>query len=299
MFQFDITKWVPRFILNDKNGYALAKAIEAALQMMNDIIDEGVNVVIDYETMPEWRLDELAWETNCLYDYHADIETKRQWIMNAIPYYRMYGTPAAIYKYISSYFDNIELEENWIYNGDPYHFRVTVEGIWSPANEAWARKAIDKAKNARSVLDNLAIGCKSYIAMTAEVEAPVKFAYPLTGPANWAGRWPQENYIGVLDESGQMGTEGDAPAYKFPYPMTGTRPEINTIGVLDDGGRAGISGEAPGYRFGYPMTSENISAGTIPQENMIGAISEPNIQSAQAEDTYYAILYKMCGQDEI
>ena len=36
MFTFDITKWVPRFLLNDKNGYALAKAIEAALQMMND-----------------------------------------------------------------------------------------------------------------------------------------------------------------------------------------------------------------------------------------------------------------------
>ena len=259
MFTFDITKFVPKFILADKNGYAIAKALGAVLQMMNDIIDEGVKCVSDFDSMPEWRLDELAWETNCLYDYNANVETKRDWIRNAIPYYRLYGTPRAIIQYVGSYFDNIELEENWIYNGDPYHFRVTVEGVWNPTNEAWARKAIGKAKNVRSVLDNLAIGCKSYIAITAEVEAPVKFAYPLTGPANYAGRWPQENYIGVLDTSGKMGAEGDAPAYKFPYPMTGTTPEINTL----------------------------------------GAISEPNIQSAQAEDSYYAVLYKMCGQDEI
>lgn len=331
MFQFDITQWVPQFLLNDKNGYALAKAIGAALQMMNDIIDEGVNVVIDYETMPEWRLDELAWETNCLYDYHADVETKRQWIMNAIPYYRMYGTPAAIHKFIGSYFDNVEVEENWIYEGNPYHFRVFVEGVWNPANEAWARKAIDRSKNVRSVLDNLAIGCRSYLALTAEVVLVKKFPYPLTGPTQYAGTWPQENIIAVIDKTGRMGAQGDAAGHKFPYPMTGTRPEINTIGVLDNGGRAGMTGDAPGYRFPYPMTSDGVKAGTtpqenkigkiveaqagsgaeakgyrfgypltgtLPQENTIGEVSRNNIQSAQAEDSYYAILYKMCGQDE-
>lgn len=299
MFTFDITKWVPRFLLNDKNGYALAKAIEAALQMMNDIIDQGVNCLTDYETMPEWRLDELAWELNCLYDYHADVETKRQWIISAIPYYRLYGTPEAIYKYIGSYFDAIDLEEFWVYNGDPFHFRVMVDGEWTPENEAWARKAIDKAKNVRSVLDALAIGSKSYLALTAEGEVLSKFAYPLTGAENWAGRWPQENYIGVLDESGEMAAEGDAPAYKFPYPITGTRPEINTLGVLDTGGRAGIAAQAPGYRFSYPMTSEGINAGTIPQENTLGVVSNQNIQSAQAEDIYMRVPYKLCGQDEI
>ena len=299
MFTFDITKWVPRFLLNDKNGFALAKAIEAALQMMNDIIDQGVNCLTDYETMPEWRLDELAWELNCLYDYHADVETKRQWIINAIPYYRLYGTPEAIYKYIGSYFDAIDLEEFWVYNGDPFHFRVMVDGEWTPENEAWARKAIDKAKNVRSVLDALAIGSKSYLALTAEGEVLSKFAYPLTGAENWAGRWPQENYIGVLDESGEMAAEGDAPAYKFLYPMTGTRPEINTLGVLDTGGRAGIAAQAPGYRFSYPMTSEGINAGTIPQENTLGVVSNQNIQSAQAEDIYMRVPYKLCGQDEI
>ena len=298
MFTFDITKFVPKFILADKNGYAIAKALGAVLQMMNDIIDEGVKCVSDFDSMPEWRLDELAWETNCLYDYNANVETKRDWIRNAIPYYRLYGTPRAIIKYVGSYFDSIELEEAWIYDGEPYHFRVTVDGEWNPANEAWARKAIDKAKNVRSVLDNLAIGSRSYLALTGECVMLAKFAYPLTGPSNYAGRWPQENIIGVIDESAKIGADSRSEGHKFPYPMAGTRPEINTIGVLNEG-EAGLLANAVGYLFGYPMTSENMNAGTVPQENTIGVLNDNNIQSAQAEDTYATILYKLCGMDEI
>ena len=305
MFTVDITKFVPNFLLADKNGYAIAMAFQAALQMMNDIISDGVDCVIDYDTMPEWRLDELAWELNCLYDYNADIEVKRDWIKNAIPYYRLYGTPQAITKYIGSYFDNIELEENWVYSGSPYHFRVTVDGEWTPENEAWARKAIDKAKNVRSVLDALAIGSKSFIGMMAEGQVLGRFTYPLTGPSNYAGRWPQENTIGVLDTSARMGAEGDAKGYPFPYPATseslnaGTMPQDNTLGILDKSARAGVSADAAGYRFDYPATSEILNAGTIPQDNTIGVLSGNNIQSAQAEDTYATILYKLCGQDEI
>lgn len=86
MFQFDIQKWIPKFIWNDRNGHALAMAINAGLQMLNDSAAEGLKLINDYDDMPEWRLDELAWETNCLYDYNAPIETKRQWIKNALPF---------------------------------------------------------------------------------------------------------------------------------------------------------------------------------------------------------------------
>lgn len=299
MFKFYIVQHVPEFILRDKNGYALARAIEAAIKYINDHVKSGVDTVIDVGNMPEWRLDEMAWELNCLYDFNADIDTKRIWIRDAIPLYRLYGTVQAIRLFLGGYFDEIEVEESWVYNGSPYHFSVLVDGEWTPENEAWAIRAIESSKNVRSVLDELSIGCSSYLALTGEIEVAAKFAYPLTGPENWAGRWPQENCIGVLDEGGRIGAEGEALAYKFGYPMAGTRPEINTIGVLDDGGKAGISGEASGYLFDYPMTSESINAGTIPQDNTIGEISENNIQSAQAEDTYATILYKMCGMDEI
>ena len=91
MFKINIEQWVPKFILDDKNGYALAKAIEAALQYMNDKVEEGFNCLTNTDEMPEWRLDELAWEYCCPYDYSADITAKRRWIHDAEKLYSMYS----------------------------------------------------------------------------------------------------------------------------------------------------------------------------------------------------------------
>ena len=292
MFVFDVGKFVPKFILADRNGYAIARAIQAAVDYTNNAVRTGVNLINDFETMPEWRLDELAWETNCLYDYGADIETKRQWIIDAVPLYRLFGTPAAVYKYIGSYFDDIELEENWSYNGEPFHFRVMVDGEWTPENEAWARKAINTARNVRSVLDSLSIGNKCFVGITAECEVLGRFAYPMTGTQNWAGRWPQESTASVIDGSMEAGVDARADRHKFPYVMAGTVPETNTIGVVDEG-EAGLLGETDGYAFPYTM------AGTVPQENIQGTFDKTEIHAAQADDTYATIQYKMCGLDEI
>ena len=299
MFTFNILQWVPDFILADKNGYAIAKALQAGINYMNNTLATGVKLITDYDSMPEWRLDELAWETNCLYDYKADIEVKRKWIKEAIPLYRLYGTPEAVYKFLGSYFDNIEVNESWQYGGQPFHFKVMVEGDWTPENEAWARKAIDAAKNVRSVLDDFTIGNGSYIGMTAEGEVLARFLYPFTGPDFYAGTWPQDNTIAVIDSSGKLGADNRDNEYKFPYTMTGTVPETNTLGEIDEGGRAGFTGEAQDYVFPYSMTSEDLEAGTVPQENMIGEICNNNIQSAQSEDSYATIQYRMCGEDEI
>lgn len=338
MFEFEAARWVPRFILDDKNGYAVAKAIEAAMKYLNDTILQGVKCITDYDSMPEWRLDELAWELNCLYDYSADIETKRTWIKNAVPLYRLWGTPHAIYQYVRGYFDNIDLEENWIYGGEPYHFRMTVEGEWTAKNEAWVRRAIQTAKNVRSVLDSLRIGHRCFIGITAEGGVLARFVYPLTGTEAYAGRWPQENMLGALDETGRAGVRAEAVPFAYPYKMVGVTPDINTLGVLEES-RQGLVSDATGHPFDYPMTGGDARAGTIPQENMLGALDEtgcagmgaevvsrsfpyemtgddtragtvpqanmlaaiehPVIPSAQAEDTIAKILYKLCGQDEI
>lgn len=190
MFVFDVTKWVPKFIMQDRNGRAIAKAIEAALQIMNDTIRQGVDCISNFDTMPEWRLDELAWETNCLYDYNADVEAKREWIKNAMPMYRLYGTPEAIYKYLGKYFENVILEEAWEYGGEPYHFRVTVDGEWTPGSVAWARRAINTAKNVRSVLDSMAAGFECIAALNIQDEILSRFAYPMCAQDQWAGIWP-------------------------------------------------------------------------------------------------------------
>lgn len=259
MFQFNADKWTPKYILNDKSGYALAKAIEAAVNYLNNHVLAGVRCATDYDYMPEWRLDELAREINCLFDYNASIEVKRRWIKSAYPMYRLYGTPAAIYQYIGSYFDDVDVEEWWEYGAEPYHFRLTVDGEWTPKNEAWAHKALSVAKNARSVLDGLRPGGKSFLALAADGKVRGQFHYPMTGAENWAGRWPNETTLGITDRSGAAALTAKAYPYYILYTMTGTKPDYITL----------------------------------------DHIGENDIQAAQADDTYTPISYKMCGEDDI
>lgn len=297
MFTFEVKDWVPQFILDDKNGYAIAKAIEAAMQYLNTTILQSVDQFTEVEDMPEWRLDELAWETNCLYDYNADVETKRRWIINAIPYYRLYGTPKAIYNYIGSYFDSAEVEENWIYNGEPYHFRVIVDGEWNPSNEEWARKAIERAKNVRSVLDSLRAGCHCSIAIMAEPGTWTKFSYPMTRDSQKTGTWPNAAHIGVIDKPG-LAADASGEGTTFPYTETGTIPGPAHIGSLDSASTAAEASIVE-QKYPYQMTSADLNAGTVPDENTIFGGSDKSIQAAKADDTYAAIVYKICGQDEI
>lgn len=155
MFDTKAEQWAPQFILNDKNGYAVAKAIEAALQVFNNTVEQGLKCIADVKSMPEWRLDELAWEYNLLYDESADIETKRQWIDEALLFYALSGTAAGIEKYLKAAFNTAMVEEWFAYGGDPFHFRVTVSGQWSAESNAWAYETIERIKNVRSLLDSI------------------------------------------------------------------------------------------------------------------------------------------------
>ena len=229
---FDISRLVPKFIYSDRNGYALSKAIERAFEYVADAVEAGIALIMDVDTMPEWRLDELAHEYNCLYDYTADVEVKRVWIRDAVPLYSKYGTPSAIYRYLSGYFDEIEVEENWQYDGDPYHFRVTVSGEWNPANEAWARRAIEAAKNVRSTLDALRLGCRGSLAMVATGEVIARIRYPGAGELR-AGEYPIENIKWEIDETPKAGIDARGETQEIAYEMTGTYPDIAKLLEID------------------------------------------------------------------
>lgn len=191
MINFEIGQLFPAFLLNDTNGYAMAKALEAGLAYMLHVCQTGMDTLQNVEKMPEWRLDEMADELNCLYDYNANLEAKRHWIRFATPYFYAYGTPQAIYNYLEGYFDEVELEEYWQFDGDPFHFRVIVSGTWTDELEAWARKAIAVAKNARSVFDGLGMSTQTRINVHGEGELLARFQYPLTGDSLLCGTWPE------------------------------------------------------------------------------------------------------------
>lgn len=155
MMDLDIKGLVPRFILKDRNGFAMAKAIEAGLNNYLAICQQALGVWGDVDAMPEWRLDELAWEYNIPYDHTAAVEKRREWVRNAYELSRLWGTAEGIRRYLDGYFDNADIEEYWKYGGDPYHFRLALSGEWSDENHAWTMNAANMVKNLRSVLDAL------------------------------------------------------------------------------------------------------------------------------------------------
>lgn len=183
MFEFDLEQVFPGLILGDQTGYALAKAIAAGLHDFLDAVGEGLKVTQDIAEMPEWRLDEMAWELGCLYDYNADIEQKRAWIENAVPLYSIRGTPRSIVEYLAGYFGGAAVEENWQYSGSPFHFRVTVAGELNPENDAWMQQAVAIAKNVRSVLDSFSVGAETAIVISAETYN-VNVPYRMCGTFN-------------------------------------------------------------------------------------------------------------------
>ena len=193
---FNIEKLVPRFILSDKNGWALAKAIERAFQLAAEGAQYGIGIIQDPYKMPEWRLDEMAGELGCLYDYNGSIEQKRYWILNATYLYTVYGTAQAIYNFLEGYFQTVQVEENWEYGGDPFHFRVTVSGGDYGADKiAWARKAIENVKNVRSVLDTVTIDNGAEIIVEADFDwyhMPYFFNKDEVSTGNGIETWDEE-----------------------------------------------------------------------------------------------------------
>lgn len=191
MIEFSMQQLLPDFILEDKNGYAMAKAIERGLTILCETIQSGMDTVQNIDKMPEWRLDEMAWELGCLYDHNVDIETKRRWIKDATPLYSALGTPQAIYNFLEGFFEEVELEEYWQYGGEPFHFRVSVSGEWNEQNESWLRRAIAASKNVRSVLDDAALVSSEKIIVKGEGGVLSRFFY----------LFPSDDlYLGTFDE---------------------------------------------------------------------------------------------------
>ena len=184
----EMSKLFPAFLLADRNGNAMAAAIYAAMKLVREKVQNALKLMTDVSAMPEWMLDEMAWEIGGLYDYSADIEAKRRWIERATPLFAALGTPKAIYDFLEGYFKSVQLEESAEYGGEPYHFRITVSGAWDEQKAAWVRKAVDAAKNVRSVLDDVSIGSYCSIQVSGMGVAGYSRA-PLCGELH-AGEYP-------------------------------------------------------------------------------------------------------------
>ncbi len=177
MLEHELYDLFPRFLLKDRNGNAMARAIDAALIYFTERVESGIALIGDVEAMPEWRLDELAWELDCIYDYSATVERKREWVKNALPYSYDYGTPKAIKDYLEGYFGEVTVLEGASYGLDPYHFMVVMNGTDS-TQIAWAEAAIERTKNVRSVNDNNSVGVFDVVRIRDKATNIVQKNYP-------------------------------------------------------------------------------------------------------------------------
>ena len=257
MIKYDIYQIFPKFILADKTGFAMAKALEAGMNYFLAKCQDGLDTLQNVDKMPEWRLDEMAWEYNIPFDYTADIEQKREWVRSAIPMYRILGTKKAIIEYLEGYFGEIEVQESWQYSGSPFHFRVTVGGEWTPKNEAWATEAINRVKSLRSVLDDLRIGCRYSIAIEATGEVKDRFRFPSAGEL-WAGEYPTENVKWEIDNANGMNVHVQDFDGRVAWDIAGEKPEINHLLSLDNTPAEGDEAEEIVNTIYYPLCGEPI-----------------------------------------
>lgn len=176
-----IAELVPRFLLADRNGYAMAYAIDAAIQPFLTTLNGMETLLSNAAEMPEWALDEQAWETATpWYDYGAGITMKRAWIGEAEKISGMIGTRGALKRLLQGIWQRTEIEEYWEYGASPFRFRVTVYGDYDAGNAEWTRNVIQRVCPLRCALDDCAVGADETVRIKERVDFAI-FDYPICG----------------------------------------------------------------------------------------------------------------------
>lgn len=158
MITYDIKSLVPLFIRNDHNGNALMKAIDRAMSIFCDKCREGVECFNDIDKMPEWRLNEYAWEMGAVwYDSTAPIERKRDQAKAINDVYRKIGTKFSVEEAVSAVFGDGNVVKEWFeYGGVPYHYYILITSEDAAVEKRpELLRIIDLVSNERSVLENV------------------------------------------------------------------------------------------------------------------------------------------------
>jgi phage tail P2-like protein len=154
----DIVMQVPKFIEADVNGHALSSAIQAGLSRFRADVLAAYNMLYDPDSMPEWRLDDMAWEWNMTwYDFSMTVDIKREMVKRAQAISRGIGTPGLLKYMMEAVFETVNILEWTDYDGEPYHFMVEVGGNRAGDMEAWAQRIVEIFKPLSRVFDGFLV----------------------------------------------------------------------------------------------------------------------------------------------
>lgn len=120
----EFVRLLPSFMRGDAAVLAMADGID---QIIPDL-SGSINLLTTWDhinELSEDELDELAWELNVFwYDKAANLDIKREIILNSDQVYRKLGTKWAVENIITTYFGEGYISEWYQYSGEPGHFRV-------------------------------------------------------------------------------------------------------------------------------------------------------------------------------
>lgn len=158
LYDIEFVKLLPVFMRDDLAVKGMSagtdkviKAFEAARKTMT--VWDAVS------SMTEEELDELAWELNILwYNKAANLEVKREIILNSDKVYRKLGTKWAVENVITTYFGEGHIFEWFEYDGEPGHFKV-LSANPTISNEKLSEflNILQKVKRASAILDGILI----------------------------------------------------------------------------------------------------------------------------------------------
>jgi len=211
MEKFDIKHFVPAFILSDKNGRALAKAIERAIDIFFEKLMEGVDCALDADKMPSWRLDELARDENIFwYDFDAVLSAKCEMVKNARKTYAALGTKAGTEQAAKNHASDARIEEWFDYGGEAAHFRIYSEMPEAAESAGAMVRSVNGVKRLSAVLDGVFIDLppittKLHAGLALYNGGRVKFIMEGVNAEELASTWlTDELDVIMLDENGMV-----------------------------------------------------------------------------------------------
>lgn len=161
-----------------------------------------------------------------------------------------------------------------IENTAPYTFEVVISPTGKPLNYIGIWKYIRKIKPSHLAFDAL-LETRTAIQITIGTRYNL-LGYGLTGQYN-AGTRPWTNVTAALRDTGVLiGAEGRPSVFDFP--LAGTLPGPNILFKQDGMMIDPVLTAAP-YQVAYPMTGDDGRAGTHPQPNVAGGISDTGVET--------------------
>lgn len=120
----EFTRLLPSFMRDDLAVLGLSSGVGVIVPELSGSISR-LTTWDHIDELNEEELDALAWELNILwYDKGANIDTKRDLVLNSDKVYQHLGTKWAVENVIQSYFGDGYIREWFEYEGEPGYFRV-------------------------------------------------------------------------------------------------------------------------------------------------------------------------------